>query len=181
MASDGQGWSLHDHPSGFCDGSAQSECARDTKENCLLYAHNDKHGVLMGDGFSGWLVMQLPGLKEGVIMARMETWRGPRANHRTEGWTEENNGNIYDVTSSQDSEENESNDMNNLDDENIEEGSDENRRLKEAPVLPDDIVFEIAIDGEIKAVWDKDRIEEERHSVAYNFDLFVFVSRSRFQ
>jgi len=172
----GQGWSLSSVRSGFCDGTAQSECSRDKDQRCLLYGHNDGHGVIMGDGFSGWLVMQLPGVKEGLIMVRMETWRNPGENQRTEGWTEENNGKTHETTSSQDMEENENVDIDDVEDEMIDDSSGKNRRLKGEPApFPDGFCFEIAINGEIKASWDKDQLEEQRHNVAYNLDMFILL------
>jgi hypothetical protein len=50
---------------GFCDGSAQSECKRDDDNNCMLYGANDNHLDLHGNALSGWLVLQIPNVKEG--------------------------------------------------------------------------------------------------------------------
>lgn len=80
-------------PTGFCDGSSMSSCSRDIDSNCLLYGHNDGRTTISGNGLSGWLVMNLPHVKEGLIFAKLEWWH-PRGNELevTRGWTEVNNG-----------------------------------------------------------------------------------------
>ena len=88
--SPGFGWVLHSEPSGFCDGSYYSQCGRQNSSKCLLAGHNDGRGGILGDGLSGWLVMSLEGLKEGIIMLNFDFWHGK--NPRTEGWTELNDG-----------------------------------------------------------------------------------------
>lgn len=173
----GRGWSLFDHPAGFCDGTAQSECARGPKVGCLLYEHNDSHGVILGDGLGGWLVMRLDGVREGIVTDRIETWRPKGLNKMTEGWTEENNGMTDDETPYVFPDE----DMNEVDIDESEseseiDGESHGRKLGgPPPPLPDNALFEIAIDGEIKASWNSAQFEEQRHSVAYNFDMFVLL------
>ncbi len=49
-----------------------STCKRSKGDTCLLYGHNDGRIGIMGDGLSGWLVVTLPELKEGLVFARME-------------------------------------------------------------------------------------------------------------
>lgn len=80
----GEGWGTSENAvmqrtDEFCDGSAMSECNRapgDTR--CLLYANNDRRGGLTGDGESGWLVIDVPEVKEGIIFAKIEWWH-PRS------------------------------------------------------------------------------------------------------
>jgi len=94
----GIGWGIFSEAlsevTGYCDGSANSlDCHRGDDNNCLLSGHNDARNTISGDGLSGWLVIQIPKVKEGLILARMEWWH-PRGNWpMTEGWTEVNNGN----------------------------------------------------------------------------------------
>jgi hypothetical protein len=90
VISPGRGWTLHNEPSGFCDGSAKSRCGRQNSSDCLLWGHNDQRGGINGDGLSGWLVMTLEGVKEGIIMMNIDFWHGKVK--RTEGWTEVNDG-----------------------------------------------------------------------------------------
>ena len=71
----GEGWASHGHPAGFCDGTSNAVCYREkgAKSNhCLMSGHNDARGVMKGDGLSGWLVLQLKDVTEGIFMARME-------------------------------------------------------------------------------------------------------------
>ena len=54
--------------------------------------HSDGRSGLIGDALSGWLVFELPRIKEGIIIARLEVWHGGSKVDRTEGWAEVNNG-----------------------------------------------------------------------------------------
>lgn len=86
----GSGWSLDARP-GICDGTYDAVCGREPSSNCLLSGHMDHRGGILGDGLSGWLVMNVQGVKEGFIMLKMETWHFENENEATEGWTEVNN------------------------------------------------------------------------------------------
>ena len=70
----GEGWGTYqDGVVGeYCDGSPMSECRRTNNEGCYLYANNDRHGSISGDGTSGWLVFNIPNVKKGIIAAKME-------------------------------------------------------------------------------------------------------------
>jgi len=89
------GWSV---TQAFCDGSAMSTCGRikDT-EKCLLQGSVDNHLDVTGNAFSGWLVLRVPNVKEGIIIARMEWWCG-RESPLTVSWTEVNGGKTMDTT-----------------------------------------------------------------------------------
>ncbi len=87
----GEGWTVLNHPSGFCDGTSNAECKRQEGDGCLMSGHNDSRSVVKGDGLSGWLVFDLKDMKEGLFMARAEAWHDHNSNPRTEGWTTENN------------------------------------------------------------------------------------------
>ena len=67
----GQGWTVGDEKTGYCDGSPTSNCNR-RNGGCTLYSHNDGRPYLGGDGLSGWLVVNIPEVKEGLVFARME-------------------------------------------------------------------------------------------------------------
>jgi hypothetical protein len=75
----------------FCDGSVDSFCDRGSDQECLLRAHNDGRNGLVFDGYSGWTVMNLPDLKNGYIVVKIECWHGSGSAYRTEGWTSINN------------------------------------------------------------------------------------------
>lgn len=72
----GLGWGIFtadDEITGYCDGSANSfDCKRASNNHCLLSGHNDGRSTISGDGLSGWLVIQIPNLKEGLVFARLE-------------------------------------------------------------------------------------------------------------
>eukprot|EP00980_Cylindrotheca_fusiformis_P021317 scaffold8211_cov117-Cylindrotheca_fusiformis.AAC.13 len=97
----GRGWEVHgwDPLLQFCDGSAQSECARSPHNACLLYGANDKHMDVSGTPLSGWLVFTVPNVQEGIILIRMEWWcsmdDAPRMSDR---WKEVNDGKTTDTT-----------------------------------------------------------------------------------
>ena len=74
----GRGWGVNPQKTnnditGYCDGSTNSyDCQRSELSNCLLSGHNDGRNTISGDGYSGWLVIQIPKLKEGLIAAKIE-------------------------------------------------------------------------------------------------------------
>lgn len=78
---------------GFCDGSAQSICYRNSDMSCLLQGSNDSHNNVVGNALSGWLVINLPKVSEGFVFMKLEWWF-PRGNdfYLTKDWTELNNG-----------------------------------------------------------------------------------------
>lgn len=87
----GKGWGMYGKPAGFCDGSAQSTCGRSRESSCLMAGHNDytRAGIL-GDALSGWLLMSVQHIKEGVVLARLDFKNVPEKNPVTEGWTQIN-------------------------------------------------------------------------------------------
>jgi len=87
----GRGWTVQGHPLGFCDGTSNSVCYREKTNHCLMSGHNDGRGGMKGDGLSGWLVLQLKDVTEGIFMSRMESYHDYNSNARTEGWTTVNN------------------------------------------------------------------------------------------
>ncbi|KAL7579687.1 hypothetical protein ACA910_021834 [Epithemia clementina (nom. ined.)] len=89
----GKGWQLGGTPDDSagtdnCDGEHDSWCHR--VGPCLTYGHNDQRTGLVFDGFSGWLIFNLPKVEHGVIMIKLHTWwfEPPSL---TEGWCSENN------------------------------------------------------------------------------------------
>ena len=86
----GKGWTMSGTPAGFCDGSAQSTCGRDVHTKCLMAGHNDYQAGILGDGLSGWLLFQVRHVKEGIILAQIDTEIAANSDSVTEGWTGEN-------------------------------------------------------------------------------------------
>jgi hypothetical protein len=65
----------------------------------MLYGANDNHLDLHGNALSGWLVLQIPNVKEGIILGRMEWWCGTQnSNTLTKDWKEVNDGKTFDVS-----------------------------------------------------------------------------------
>ena len=68
-----EGWKKREEVVGYCDGSSMSyNCIRSKTNPCLLSGHNDAHSLLTGNGLSGWLIVNIPTMIEGLIIARME-------------------------------------------------------------------------------------------------------------
>lgn len=140
----GEGWGMYSDTSSkgdLCDGSPMSECHR-SHESCLMYGNNDLHSGIAGDGLSGWLVINIPPIKSGIIWAKMEWWV-PRNN-----WylTEPKDG-------------------------------DRNRMLGNAIPYPDDVKFEIAVNGKIVKTWLHDEFMSHAYpEMAYNQGMYPLVT-----
>jgi len=151
----GYGWVVDEtNPiTGYCDGSSNSyDCHRsnDNNEFCLLRGHNDGRSTLSGNALSGWLVIQIPKVKEGLIYMKPEWWH-PRAAmniDRTAGWTEVNNG--------------------------------EYRALGKATDWPSDVLIDIAINGVITQTWDYDKFYSMKIDPAYNEEFFILLDDEEF-
>ena len=152
----GLGWSLRSRP-GICDGSYNTICGRESDSNCLLSGHMDFRGGVLGDGFSGWLIMNIEDVKEGLIILKIESWHAASENKATNGWNEVNNGNRRHRSLNRGGETFFDNDKNTK--LNIENEELSGRVLKTEP-LPycDDFEFQYSIDGEITTI-NKDEIE----------------------
>ncbi len=71
----GEGWGFYGYNSkdDYCDGSSNSECNRiEISSSCFYYGTNDNHNGISGDGLSGWLVIKVPEVKEGIIWSKFE-------------------------------------------------------------------------------------------------------------
>jgi hypothetical protein len=149
----GLGWELNGEPGGYCDGTYNSECGRHS--NCMLSGHNDARSGIFFDSYSGWLVMTLPAMKEGIIVTKIESWHWPGEDTLTVGWTSIDNkgrrllrglGEGVNTTAAHE---------------------DASRVLKpQPPETCDKFTFEFAIDGKItvwtKADWEKNNKPVQR-------------------
>jgi len=88
--SHGQGWGMHGLVPGYCDGTAQSHCNRNSVSTCLMAGHNDFKAGVIGDALSGWLSFDISKLEEGLIFLRADFSLPPGSNPFTDGWTEVN-------------------------------------------------------------------------------------------
>jgi hypothetical protein len=70
-----------------CDGTLDSWCDRGLDNNCMLRAHNDGRNGFFFDSLSGWLIVNIPKVKRGYIVIKVETWHFPGEDPLTEGWT----------------------------------------------------------------------------------------------
>jgi hypothetical protein len=88
----GQGWEVYDEPPGKCDGEYDSYCRRHKADSCPALGHHDARGMILGNEYSGWLVMTLPNVKAGIIVMKIVTERlTPEHSTRTVGWETVNN------------------------------------------------------------------------------------------
>ena len=69
---DGNLWSLHNAPVGFCDGSAQSWCNKVPGNDCLMGNVNFYRGGMRSRGTSDWLVLDIGEVREGIVLLRFE-------------------------------------------------------------------------------------------------------------
>jgi hypothetical protein len=146
----GRGWEVYDEPPGKCDGEYNSHCKRHKADSCPALGHHDARGMILGNEYSGWFVMELPNLKAGIVVMKVVTERlTPEHSTITVGWETVNN---------------ESNGRRLKDYPNIPD-SKSLRSLKkiETPpieLLPETFQFDFAIDGKT-TTWNKE--EFKRH------------------
>jgi len=151
----GRGWEAHGWKTtnGFCDGSAQSECARDPENKCMMYGANDNHLDVWGTAMSGWLVFTVPKVREGIILVRLEWWCGTGSNKNklTEKWTEVNDGMTTDTTPWDDPTRRAMVETS----KNIDQEDYTHRDLGKADMnklIPQDLEFDYAINGVVKTM-----------------------------
>ena len=88
----GRGWEVYDEPPGKCDGEYESHCKRHKSDSCPALGHHDARGMILGNEYSGWLVMELPNVKAGIVVMKVVTERlTPEHSIRTVGWETVNN------------------------------------------------------------------------------------------
>jgi len=85
----GKGWEIWGEHAGICDGTYNSECQREGE--CVLQGRNAARGAIIGNEYSGWLVVTLKGVKEAIIILKLHLWHEASESTRTEGWTSVSN------------------------------------------------------------------------------------------
>jgi len=172
---------------GFCDGTIDSDtCHRENSNNCLLSGHNDIRSGVIGDEYSGWLVLDLKDVKEGIIMLKIHTWKnakivgGQAYNPRTEGMDVDGNRNLRGKIGG------ETNvfhrelheklvdtsyiyDDNDTEDANIRELK---ATIQEA--MPESFKFDFAINGKI-TTWDKEKFLSEIIQLQRVVEIFTLL------
>jgi len=161
----GLGWEILDAFPGYCDGTYNSECARDAQNACLLYGHNDRRTGIGFNSYSGWLVMTIPAIEHGIIVVKVEDWHDEKDMTLTRGWTSIDNkgrqllrGNYYAT----------------------ESPSVASRALKgKHPSLCDNFQFEFAIDGTITK-WNLEQYTEKRKILQRTFESLTVLDDPNF-
>jgi hypothetical protein len=154
----GLGWEhSHNAFAGQCDGTYSAICDRSPSSNCLLYGHHDVRSGIVGGSLSGWLVMNIPNVKKGFIMIKMETFHRDNENPITKGWTEENNG-------------------------QEEEPQDRHRQLDDSKyVYPPGMMFDFAIDG-VVTTWNAKEFKNVHRKRAQRVcELFTLLDDRNFE
>ncbi len=174
---------------GVCDGSSHHWCGKTAASNCLMEGTQDNRGSLCFNGFSGWVVLDLKGVKHGFIGARMEAWSGGGADAITAGWTEVNNGGRgnYDKRGRERRLHEEHQERHRreyiermkreIEDDILAEGDPTRRRLGggQSCGLHGDYLFEFAINGKVMGSWNMAKFCEHYTRVAYNMDVIKFM------
>ncbi|KAG7356197.1 hypothetical protein IV203_000883 [Nitzschia inconspicua] len=149
----GTGWEIWDEPQGVCDGTYNNTCNRWTGNECVLYGHHDYRGAIIGNEYSGWLVMTLKDLKEGIIILKLHTWHTEDESTRTKGWTTVDNKRslrrqgIVDPTGVS----------------GLDQSSERMlMRSYDTPDLPDSFELEYAIDGKITTLNKTEFLEKKQ-------------------
>lgn len=136
-----------------------------------MSGHNDGRGTMKGDGLSGWLVLQLKDVTEGIVMARMEKWHDYESNERTKGWTELNNGrsetrrlkNQLPFTTK------------------MHNKTDSRKLKKKAPPMTTSFTWEVAVNGAIQYTWNSSEFVLNCPNLAYNVEMcLLWDDKDRF-
>ena len=145
----GKGYMLANHPPGYCDGSYNAICGRKAGNPCLLYGHHDGRSGFLFHELSGWIVMEIPKVKEGIIIIKLETWHWPEEVTITKGWTTVNN------------------ERNLL--------SEQSRDLKrQPPEYCDDFHFDFAVDGKI-TTYNREQFKEADKNIQRVVEVFTML------
>jgi hypothetical protein len=156
----GKGWEIIDEPQGLCDGTYEGQCGRSTNNNCFLNGHHCSRGAVIGNEFSGWLVMTLKDLRVGIIVLKLHTWHYPQEQLMTASWNTVNGerrrlGGLKRAFSNAKSEHLYVASDTSLIEANSTE-DDKHRSLKmrsyETPELPDTFMFDYAVNGKITSL-----------------------------
>lgn len=172
----GKGWQVIGEPAGKCDGEYDSICGRQLSSDCPLRGHHDERGFLGGTEYSGWVVMDIPDMKEGMILLKFFTWVKAEQISRTDGWTSVNNEGRMLRSAALDNQ-TFSADVFNDEDEYLDDESLPNQRRRLA--LPDDFLFDYAINGKITTL-NKDQFTERLKSVQRVMDIITLLDDPKF-
>ena len=102
---------------------------------------------MLGDEYSGWLVMELDGLKEGIIVLKIHTWHFESELPRTNDWTTVNNERRLDLNATP---------------LYFESNGRQLMRKYDTPELPEKFKFEYAIDGMVTSLSREDFLKQKK-------------------
>jgi hypothetical protein len=172
----GKGWQVIGEPAGTCDGEYDSICGRQISSGCLLQGHHDERGYLGGTEYSGWVVMDIPDMKEGILLLKFWTWTGAKSVTRTDGWTSVNNEKRM-LRSAALNNQTFSTDVVDDEYEYLDSESLPNQRRLQS--LPDGFLFDYAINGKITTL-NKDQFTEKLKSVQRVVDIITLLDDPNF-
>ena len=156
---------------GYCDGTFKSDtCHREVGNDCLLSGHNDGRSGILGDEYSGWLVMTLKDVKEGIIVVKFHVWKNiliyNSNNPRTVGMDKGDGRYLR------------TNEVENEQPLNYESDLSfgQERQLKIAPddAIPETFLFDFAINGKV-TTWNKEQFLEKRKQLQRVVELFSLM------
>jgi hypothetical protein len=174
----GKGWELISVKPGVCDGGYYSICGRAANDECPALAHHDSRGTIVGTEYSGWIIMDVPSIKHGIIMLRFLTWLTVEESPRTKDWHSVNNerrslrNNLNSTQSSSFA-------FDLLESYDEDKPFEERRRLKTAADFPDDFKFEYSING-IVTTLSKQEFLERRREPQRVFELITLMDDPSF-
>lgn len=166
----GKGWEVWEEPPGHCDGTYNATCGRSTNSECAMIGHHDGRGAIVGNEYSGWLVMTLKDLKEGVIILKLHTWHTEDESTVTKGWTSVNNargrrlGQALVQSSSKGARQ--------INDRML-------TRNYDPPELPNGFIFEYAIDGVITTL-DKNQFVNKKKKLQRVVETLTILDDTNF-
>lgn len=160
----GRGWEVGGEHAGYCDGSYYGVCGREKESDCPLINHHDSRGFISGNELSGWLVMDIPNVKEGLIMIKLFTWLGEADNQVTSTWKTVNGSKRHlrarNATSA-------------------DESDDALQRHLKLSDVPDSMKFEFSINGKV-TTWTKAEFTKNKQDVARTVEVFTLLDDPSF-
>ena len=177
----------------LCDGTYDSFCDRTWSNSCLLSAHNDGRGHMKFDSYSGWILLDLPQVRYGVVIVKFQTWHGSGSNKRTEGWTTVNNEHdgTFETTTSGEKGHDDEGDGEDQSDSNTVEGdindidrSRYHRRMwsggdKEIPKYCDAFEFQYVINGTMTSLT-RNEFQSKLHQVQRVVEVITLLDDPNF-
>lgn len=169
----GRGWEIVDVPPGNCDGTYDAICGRVGTSDCLLDGRMDAEGGLVGDERSGWLVMNVAAVTEGLLMIRLETDLPPLPDDASERTDTNDDGGRRDRVLLRRS--------SNGDGPPSSPEYEWRRRLETPPAseLPDTFSFDYAVNGDVTAL-DKAQFLERKKVLRPGVEILTLLDESDF-